>query len=176
MNTDKLIKAIQILVKEEVKAVLPTLVKEAVRIETAKLLKENKQLREALKPQKPVQSTFMDTPVVETIMHTQPQKSLSKNPVLNDILNQTKPFNAPINESQSHEEWRSVSYDSSMVDTVGRASIAEKMGYGDMIGGQRQGLGVQTGVPALDKALNRDYSQLIKAMDKKNGPWRPGMD
>jgi hypothetical protein len=173
MNTDKLIKAIQILVKEEVKAVLPTLVKEAVRIETAKLLKENKQLRQAINPRKPVQSTFMDTPVVETVLHTQPQKSLSKNPILNDVLNQTKPFNTPINESQ--EEWRSVSYDSSMVDTIGRASIAEKMGYGD-IGMPKQGLGIQTGNQALDKAFNRDYSQLVKAMDKKKGPWRPGMD
>ena len=66
-------------------------------------------------------------------------------------------------------------YDSSMVDTIGRASIAEKMGYGDF-GTSKHGLGVQTGNQALDKAFNRDYSQLIKAMDKKKGPWRPGMD
>ena len=39
MNTDKLLKAIQILIKEELKEALPKLVKEAVRIETAKLLK-----------------------------------------------------------------------------------------------------------------------------------------
>jgi len=48
------------------------------------------------------------------------------------------------------------------------------MGYGDMA--PKQGLGVQTGNPALDKALNRDYSGLMKALDKKKGPWRPGMD
>jgi hypothetical protein len=173
MNTDKLIKAIQILVKEEVKVILPTLVKEAVRIETAKLLKENRQLKETLKPHKSVQSTFMDTPVVESVLHNHPKKSLSKNPVLNDILNETKPFNAPINES--HDEWRTVEYDSSMVDTIGRASIAEKMGYGDF-GAPKQGLGIQTGNQALDKAFNRDYSQLVKAMDKKKGPWRPGIE
>jgi len=51
------------------------------------------------------------------------------------------------------------------------------MGYGDMaMPGQRQGLGVQTGNAGLDKALNRDYSGLMKAMDKKKQPWRPGMD
>ena len=38
MNTDKLLKAIQILIKEELKEALPKLVKEAVRVETAKLL------------------------------------------------------------------------------------------------------------------------------------------
>jgi hypothetical protein len=171
MNTDKLIKAIQILVKEEVKTILPTLVKEAVKIETAKLLNENKQLKQKLVA-KEVNPSFMDMDVQESI---QPKKHLSKNPVLNDILNQTKPFNAPINESSEYDEWRTIEHDSSMVDTIGRASIAEKMGYGDF-GTQKQGLGVQTGNQALDKAFNRDYSQLVKAMDKKKGPWRPGME
>ena len=41
MNTDKLVKAIQIIVKEEIKAVLPTLVKEGVKAEMKKMLKEN---------------------------------------------------------------------------------------------------------------------------------------
>jgi len=27
----------------------------------------------------------------------------------------------------------------------------------------------------LDRVLNRDNSQLIKAWDKSKGPWRPGM-
>jgi hypothetical protein len=39
-----------------------------------------------------------------------------------------------------------------------KASIAEKMGYGDMTAG----LGVATGNNALDKALNRDYRELVK--------------
>jgi hypothetical protein len=168
MNTDKLIKAIQILVKEEVKAVLPTLVREAVRIETANLLKENKQLKQKLA----AAPTFMDMEVRESV---QPTKQLSKNPILNDVLNQTKPFNSTVNENIQTDEWRTMEYDSSMVDTIGRASIAEKMGYGDF-GASKQGLGVQTGNQALDKAFNRDYSQLIKAMDKKKGPWRPGME
>ena len=57
-----------------------------------------------------------------------------------------------------------------------RAQMAAKMGLSDMsMGAQPSGLGVQTGNPALDKALNRDYSGLMKAMDKKKGPYRPGM-
>ena len=189
MDTDKLVKAIQIIVKEEIKSVLPTLVREGVKAEMKKLLKENKQLREALKPQ-PTQPTFMDSePVVETNSHafqangTQPQRMLSKNPIINEILNQTQPFNgsqhtqmpsyagAPTEVSSG-----TMSFNSSDTHMLGASNIAAKMGYGDMMGGQRQGLGIQTGNPALDKAFNRDYSQLVKAMDKKKGPWRPGME
>ena len=48
MDTDKLVKAIQIIVKEEIKVLLPKLVKEGVKKEMAKLLKENKQLKEVI--------------------------------------------------------------------------------------------------------------------------------
>ena len=41
----KLVKAIQIIVAEEIKVVLPKLVKEGVKKEMAKLLRENKQLK-----------------------------------------------------------------------------------------------------------------------------------
>jgi hypothetical protein len=34
-------------------------------------------------------------------------------------------------------------------------------------GAQPMGLGVQTGNEALDKALNRDYSELVKRFNKK---------
>jgi len=55
-----------------------------------------------------------------------------------------------------------------MGSIVGRTAIAEKMGYGDFAGGgpQKTGLGVQTGVAELDKALNRDYSELVKRFKK----------
>jgi len=55
-----------------------------------------------------------------------------------------------------------------MGSIVGRTAIAEKMGYGDLAKGPSPaGLGVQTGVPELDKALNRDYSELVKRFKKK---------
>jgi len=187
MDTDKLVKAIQIIVKEEIKEVLPKLVKEGVKREMAKLLKENKQLREALKPQKPQQPTFMDNePMVE--QQVQPQRQFSSNPVLNEVLQQTQPFNsqqrnagvgtipsyagAPTEVSSG-----TLNFNSTSTHTLGAQNIAQQMGYGDMaMPGQRQGLGVQTGNAGLDKALNRDYSGLMKAMDKKKQPWRPGMD
>lgn len=161
MNTDKLVKAIQIIVEEEVTRRVPKLVKEGVKKEMAKLLKENKQLREALKPQKQpqVQKTFMD--VDEPVTENNTTKNLSKNPILNEVLNQTVGFNSSMAQGG--------------VDTM-RQQMAASMGYGDMSTGPKpNGMGIDTGNDVVNKALNRDYSQLMKAMDKKKGPFRPGM-
>jgi len=44
-----------------------------------------------------------------------------------------------------------------------RAQMAQKMGYGDLKKGpSKTGLGVQTGLPGLDRILNRDNSALVK--------------
>lgn len=171
MDTNKLVKAIQILVKEELKAVLPKLVKEAVKSETAKLLKENRELKKQLVAKsQPTHPTFMDEAMVETVLHNQQPKQYTKNPVLNDILNQTKPFSqSGMNESILD---RTMTFTTQNVPMGGgmapdlRAQMAAQMGYGDMMGGQRTGLGVQTGNDALDKALNRDYSELVKRFKK----------
>lgn len=169
MNTDKLVKAIQILVKEEIKSVLPTLVKEAVKAETAKLLKENKELKKQLVvKQQPTTPTFMDMGVNEGV---QQQKQYTKNAVINDILNQTKPFSqsGAVNESVLD---RTMTFTTQNVPMGGmapdlRQQMAAQMGYGDFSRGpQSNGLGVQTGNQALDKALNRDYSELVKRFKK----------
>ena len=186
MDTDKLVKAIQIIVKEEIKTILPTLVKEGVKKEMAKLLKENKQLKKAITPKQP---TFMDEVVSEKPIQT--ERVLSKNPVLNKVLQQTQPLSLSENANKSvldnHQpsyagaptevSERTMQFDSNSTHTLGAQSIADKMGYGNMQGGvKKQGLGVTTGLAGLDRVLNRDNSQLIKAMDKKsNGNWRPGM-
>lgn len=186
MDTDKLVKAIQIIVKEEIKTILPTLVKEGVKKEMAKLLKENKQLKKAITPKQP---TFMDEVVSEKPIQT--ERVLSKNPVLNKVLQQTQPLSLSENRNKSvldnHQpsyagaptevSERTMQFDSNSTHTLGAQSIAQKMGYGNMQGGvKKQGLGVTTGLAGLDRVLNRDNSELIKAMDKKsNGNWRPGM-
>jgi len=193
MNTDKLIKAIQIIVAEEIKSVLPKLVKEGVKKEMVKLLKENKQLKEALKPTKkvvPTEPTFMDEAINETTQTKPQQRMLSRNPVLNQILNQTTPLSISENTTKSvldntqptyagaptEVSSNTLEYGTQSTHTLGAQSIADKMGYGDMQpAGKKQGLGVSTGLAGLDRVLNRDNSELIKAMDKKKGPWRPGM-
>jgi hypothetical protein len=85
-----------------------------------------------------------------------------KDAVLNQILNETR---------QSSMD-RTVNLTNPNIAGAGlaglRAEMAAKMGYADMGGGaQATGLGVQTGNEALDKALNRDYSELVKRFNKK---------
>ena len=156
MNTDKLLQAIQILVKEELKQQLPTLIKEAVRSEMKKVLAEQKQPKSTgLSMAKAILGD--DEPkVAET-------KTYTKNPMINQILNETR---AAVSNDGGY---RTMSFgQGDMGSIVGRTAIAEKMGYGEFAGGgpQKTGLGVQTGVAELDKALNRDYSELVKRFKK----------
>jgi hypothetical protein len=94
MNTDKLLKAIQILVKEEVKQQLPALIKEGVRVEVKRILAEQ------LKPQPKKQNggiSIAKAILEEDVVQRKPaqqQKQFSKNPTINEILKQTKPFNS----------------------------------------------------------------------------------
>jgi len=166
MNTDKLLKAIQILIKEELKEQLPALIKESVQKEVKRLLSEGKQ--SAPKKQSTgismAKAILGDEPIVESVQQTIPQKQLSKNPMINQILNETR-GGIP----QGDGGFRTMSFgQGDMGSIVGRTAVAEKMGYGDLARGpQPTGLGVNTGNEAIDKALNRDYSELVKRFNKK---------
>ena len=113
-----------------------------------------------------------------------PKKKFTKNSVLNEVLNNTKPFSAeqrkgtpttksvldnfqqPVNESMD----KTVAFNSQGAQggaDMMRAQMAQKMGYGDVRRGpNKQGLGVQTGLPGLDRILNRDNSELVKKFKK----------
>jgi len=166
MNTDKLLKAIQILIKEELKEQLPALIKETVRTEMKKMIAEGKQ------PAKPkstglsmAKAMMEDETLVESIENKIiGGKQFSKNPMINQILNETAM--AP---TTGDGGFRTMNFgQGDMGSIVGRTAIAEKMGYGDLAKGPSPtGLGVNTGVPELDKALNRDYSELVKRFNKK---------
>ncbi len=140
MDMDKLLEAIQILIKEELKEQLPALIKEGVKAEMKKMLSETK--------------------VAPKVV---PTKQFSKNPMINQILNETAM--AP---ATGDGGFRTMNFgQGDMGSIVGRTAIAEKMGYGDLVKGPSPtGLGVNTGVPELDKALNRDYSELVKRFKK----------
>jgi len=152
MDTEKLIQAIQILIKEELKQQLTVIVKEVVGSEMKKILAEKKQPKNTgLSMAKAILGD--DKPkVVE-------QKTYTKNPMINQILNETK---AGLSNDGGYRTMTFGTND--MGSIVGRTAMAEKMGYGEFAGGgpQKTGLGVQTGVAELDKALNRDYSELVK--------------
>ena len=164
MDTDKLLKAIQILIKEELKEQLPALIKETVRAEVKKLIAEGKQPAKS----QPIglsmaKAILEDDAVMESVKQKVPQKTFSKNPMINQILNETR-GGIP----QGDGGFRTMSFgQGDMGSIVGKTAIAEKMGYGDLVKGPSPtGLGVNTGVPELDKALNRDYSELVKRFKK----------
>lgn len=158
MNTDKLLKAIQILVQEEVKQQLPALIREGVKAEMKKLMAEGK----VVKPKNTGLSMAKailgdDEPKITE------SKTYTKNPMINQILNETR---AAVSNDGGY---RTMSFGQGDMDSiVGRTAIAEKMGYGEFAGGgtQKTGLGVHTGNESLDKALNRDYSELVKRFKK----------
>ena len=166
MDMDKLLEAIQILVKEELKEQLPALIKEGVKAEMKKMLSETK-----IAP-KPVSKSISmakailgDDTIKESVAPAvAPTKQYSKNPMINQILNETR-GGIP----QGDGEFRTMNFgQGDMGSIVGKSAIAEKMGYGDMTKGPSPtGLGVNTGVAEIDKALNRDYSELVKRFKKK---------
>ena len=165
MDTDKLLKAIQILIKEELKEQLPALIKETVRAEVKKLIAEGKQ---PAKPQ-PIglsmaKAILEDDVIIESVKEKVEQKKFSKNPMINQILNETR-GGIP----QGDGGFRTMNFgQGDMGSIVGKTALAEKMGYGDMAKGPSPtGLGVNTGVAEIDKALNRDYSELVKRFKKK---------
>ena len=164
MNTDKLLKAIQILIKEELKEQLPALIKETVRAEVKKLIAEGKQPAKS----QPIglsmaKAILEDDVVMESVKEKVEQKKFSKNPMINQILNETR-GGIP----QGDGGFRTMNFgQGDMGSIVGKTALAEKMGYGDMAKGpQPTGLGVNTGVAEIDKALNRDYSELVKRFKK----------
>jgi hypothetical protein len=130
-----------------------------------------KMLAEGKQPAKPkttglsMAKAMLDDELIEESVSTKvvPQKQFSKNPMINQILNETR-GGIP----QGDGGFRTMNFgQGDMGSIVGKTAIAEKMGYGDLAKGPSPtGLGVNTGVAELDKAFNRDYSELVKRFKK----------
>jgi len=165
MDMDKLLEAIQILIKEELKEQLPALIKEGVKAEMKKMLSEAKVAPKPVSKSISMAKAILgDEPIAESVQQKHaPHKQFSKNPMINQILNETR-GGIP----QGDGGFRTMNFgQGDMGSIAGGTAMADKMGYGDMVrGAQPTGLGVQTGVPELDKALNRDYSELVKRFKK----------
>ena len=113
-----------------------------------------------------------------------PKRNLSKNAAINEVLNNTTPFSkeqrsstpaagASVLDSLPQQEPIQESMDKTVSFTSQGAGagvsglktqMAHKMGYGDVNTRiqNKSGLGVQTGLPGLDRILNRDNSALVK--------------
>ena len=163
MDTDKLLKAIQILVEAEVKKQLPKIVAEVVGSTQKKGMVETKK-------ENPISVVKKTPSIAKAILGETKAKKVddvqyTKNPVLNQILNETRATSYAGVSNDGYEEWPTMNA-SIPTPTNGmdmnsvRSQMASKMGYGDMNTGG--GLGVKTGNEALDKALNRNYSELVK--------------
>lgn len=149
MDTNKLFKAIQIVVKEEVKK-QTSIIKEEVRKEILAELKKSN-------VQKPIIEKKVDNPFDKALAMLEEdreveQKQYSKNPTLNQILNETA---VRPNFSRTDGEWGTIS--------------PEMIGYGDLgMGGQpsrTQSMPV-TGNDLIDKAIARSAKVLAASKDK----------
>ena len=160
MNKKELIKIIELVVRKEVK-------KQMTEIFIND--KEEIKLSETISKPKPKKVV------------NKPKKQYSKNPVLNEVLNNTK----PLGSSQTDE------YPSLGGGVLGSDNMAEVLGYGDLGRGQNKeraremaavdtikkaGVSVDQVPEGVQNALTRDYSGLMKAINKKKegeGNYRP---
>ena len=161
MNKNKLRNIIELVVRKEVKKQLSEI-----------FINEEKEIKLAETISKPKPKKVVN----------KPKKQYSKNPVLNEVLNNTKPLGTP----QEVEEYPTLGG-----GVLGSDNMAEVLGYGDLGRGQNKeraremaavdsikkaGVSIDQVPEDVQNALTRDYSGLMKAIDKKKkgeGNYRP---
>ena len=141
--------------KNELKLMIRQIVREEVQMELKKELTEvfkSLRTKTSLKERK-------------RVVKRKPQRQLVKDPVLNQILNETK---GGISQGGGDE------YPTMSGKTFDTNSMASLMGYGNVGGTDRAEQTIQQmGVPSekvpegVKDAITRDYSGLMKALDKK---------
>ena len=152
MKKNDLIKIIELVVRKEVKKQM-----------TEIFINEEKEisLSETISKPKP------------NIVKKKTKKKYSKNPALNEVLNNTN----PLGSSGQTEEYPSLGG-----GVLGSDNMAEVLGYGDLGRGQNKetaremaavdsikkaGVSVDQVPEGVQNALTRDYSGLMKAISKK---------
>jgi hypothetical protein len=159
MNKNKLRNIIELVVRKEVKKQLSEIfINEKEEIKLAETISQPK-------PKKVI---------------NKPKKQYTKNTALNEVLNQTKPLGTMDDE-----------YPTLGGGVLGSDNMADVLGYGDLGRGQnkeraremaavdsikKQGVSVDQVPEDVQNALTRDYSGLMKAIDKKKkgeGNYRP---
>ena len=204
MNNKQLIKVIKALVEVEsakqqehfLSKTFPKILAEEVR---KKLLEVKGGVVSVPSPQvvEDVVDPFQQAELALQEQRQAPKKQLSRNPILNEVLNNTTPFSqkqragagqggntsvldglpkGEVIQENTHvpsymDAEPNIDQTVNMGTSLGaggtdalRAQMAHKMGYGNIPSqsGRKSGLGVSTGLPGLDKILNRDNSELVK--------------
>jgi hypothetical protein len=131
--------------KLELKTMIREIVREEVAMSIQKVIKEITQpTKQISKPKK----------------KTGEKKQYSKNSVLNEVLNETA----------DADEWKTLSDNPYTSDR--RNEVINKMGYGELMTGNSTGnLAADMGVDPNNAPdfLTKDYSEVMKALDKKDG-------
>ena len=151
MNKKELIKIIELVVRKEVKKQM-----------TEIFINDEKEMSLSETISKPTPKK----------VNKKPKKQYTKNKVLNEVLNNTK----PLGTSETDE------YPSLGGGVLGSDNMAEVLGYGDLGKGQNKekaremaavdsikkaGVNVDQVPEDVQNALTRDYSGLMKAINKK---------
>ena len=161
MNKSKLKNIIELVVRKEIKKQLSEI-----------FINEDKEIKlsEVISKPKP------------NIVKKKTKKQYTKNSTLNEVLNNTNPLG---------QQAKSDDYPTLGGGVLGSDNMAEVLGYGSLGGAQnkeraremaavdtikKQGVSVDQVPEGVQDALTRDYSGLMKAMDKKKkgeGNFRP---
>ena len=158
MNKKELIKIIELVVRKEVKKQM-----------TEIFINDEKEM------------SLSETISKPKVAKKKSKKQYTKNKVLNEVLNNTKPLG-----SQEQEDYPTLGG-----GVLGSDNMAEVLGYGDLGRGQNKekaremaavdsikkaGVNVDQVPEDVQNALTRDYSGLMKAINKKKsgeGNYRP---
>ena len=158
MNKKELIKIIELVVRKEVKKQM-----------TEIFINDEKEM------------SLSETISKPKVTKKKSKKQYTKNKVLNEVLNNTKPLG-----SQEQEDYPTLGG-----GVLGSDNMAEVLGYGDLGRGQNKeraremaavdsikkaGVNVDQVPEDVQNALTRDYSGLMKAINKKKsgeGNYRP---
>ena len=158
MNKKELIKIIELVVRKEVKKQM-----------TEIFINDEKEI------------SLSETISKPKVAKKKSKKQYTKNKVLNEVLNNTKPLG-----SQEQEDYPTLGG-----GVLGSDNMAEVLGYGDLGRGQNKekaremaavdsikkaGVSVDQVPEDVQNALTRDYSGLMKAIDNKKkgeGNYRP---
>ena len=141
--------------KRNIRTVIRQIVREEVAMAINEVITELKQ---------PTQQVSQPKPKV--VEGKRVYKKFTDNSVLNDVLNET---------AQS-DEWKQMgdgTYDSSKMNEVLSSQYGELMNGGGEVNADAMvasmGIEPTSVVDPVKKALSRDYSELVKAFDKKKG-------
>lgn len=150
MESKSFIKLLRKVIREECRA--------AVRTELKSVLNENKSSsNDDISLRK-----MVDKPMVNKLKSKQ---TFSKNSVLNDLLNET----ATTAPSQEQMDWSKMNYKSEMAESFGNEQQPQlRPVVSSGINGEPVNM-ADDKIAASVNAMTKDYSSLMKAIDKKKG-------